>query len=143
LSAAVTDLLDRCRAAGMSLAVEGALLCVDHECDLPPDLLEELRRHKPEIMAALSARVAPIIAPARWAPGSRGGEPAFEQPCPERRGLVECRGVRFLHFCVKCGRWGAYGYGVTGNNLGLWYCREHRPEADTFQNFPQSNRGTK
>jgi hypothetical protein len=41
---------------------------------------------------------------------------------------VERRGGAFLHFCFECGRWGAYGYGCTGDNSGRWYCREHRPD---------------
>jgi hypothetical protein len=72
--------------------------------------------------------VASVIAPARWAEITVGpGDPAFEMPCPERRGLVERRGGAFLHFCVECGRWGAYGYGATGDRTGQWYCRLHRP----------------
>jgi hypothetical protein len=34
----------------------------------------------------------------------------------------------FLHFCTECGRWGAYGYGATGDNPGRWYCWLHRPD---------------
>ena len=72
---------------------------------------------------------APIIAPVCWAAAAADErpEPAFEMPCPERRGLVEKRGGAFLHFCRECGRWGAYGYGCSGDNPGRWYCREHRP----------------
>jgi hypothetical protein len=55
-------------------------------------------------------------------------QPPFEQPYPERRGLVERRGRLFLHFCVECGRWGSYGYGETGAKPGRWYCRMHRPD---------------
>ena len=29
-----------------------------------------------------------------------------------RRGRVERREGLFLHFCIDCGAWGAYGYGV-------------------------------
>ena len=57
------------------------------------------------------------------------GEPAFDQPCPSRRGLVERRGVVFLHFCVTCGAWGAFGYGTVGAQPARWYCREHRPRS--------------
>jgi hypothetical protein len=60
-----------------------------------------------------------------WAGASDG--PSFEEPCPERRGLVERRGAVLLHFCVECGRWGAYGYGATLSHPGRWYCRLHRP----------------
>jgi hypothetical protein len=74
------------------------------------------------------APAAPVIAPVRWIDGFAGvGEIPFEMPCPKRRGLVERRGGAFLHFCVECGRWGAYGYGATGDRPGQWYCRLHRP----------------
>jgi hypothetical protein len=53
------------------------------------------------------------------------GEPPFDQPCPSRRGLMERRGAVFLHFCVTCGAWGAFGYGAFGHRPGRWYCREH------------------
>ena len=82
-----------------------------------------------------------VIAPAELS-GLAGqlqpkGEPLFDRPCPERRGLVERRGGTFLHFCVKCGAWGAYGYGCTGDNPGRWYCREHRPADNAFAGFPR------
>jgi hypothetical protein len=36
----------------------------------------------------------------------------------------------FLHFCVDCGRFGSYGYGIhlRSGQLGRWYCREHPPQ---------------
>jgi hypothetical protein len=54
-------------------------------------------------------------------------EPPYDQPCFARRGRVERQGSAFLHFCVTCGSWGAYGYGVTGDRPGRWYCLPHRP----------------
>jgi hypothetical protein len=27
-----------------------------------------------------------------------------------------------------CGAWGAFGFGVTGDDQGRWYCFLHRPE---------------
>jgi hypothetical protein len=69
-----------------------------------------------------------VISPARWAERDMASdEPSFEEPCLERRGLAERRGAVFLHFCVECGRWGAYGYGATRNHPGRWYRRLHRP----------------
>jgi hypothetical protein len=92
------------------------------------DTLDTLRHNAPEPAKEIP-RAAPVIAPGRWVEGAAAtGEPAFEQPCPERRGLVEHRGGAFVHFCVECGRWGAYGYGCTGDNLGRWYCWLHRPD---------------
>jgi hypothetical protein len=57
------------------------------------------------------------------------GEPGLEDPCAARRGRVQQLDRAFLHFCVECGRFAAFGYGVhlrTGQ-LGSWYCGEHRP----------------
>ena len=35
-----------------------------------------------------------------------------------------------LHFCAKCGAWGAFGYAVNlrAGRPGRWYCAEHRPQ---------------
>jgi hypothetical protein len=34
----------------------------------------------------------------------------------------------FVHYC-HCGKWGSFGHRVSlhNSNLGVWYCREHRP----------------
>ena len=50
--------------------------------------------------------------------------------CAARRGLVQELDRTFLHFCVHCGRFAAFGYGVhlSAGRLGRWYCGEHRPE---------------
>jgi ParB family chromosome partitioning protein len=45
---------DRCRVAGLSLVVEKDALHVDFERDLPADLIEDLRRQKSEIIAAIT-----------------------------------------------------------------------------------------
>jgi hypothetical protein len=57
-------------------------------------------------------------------------EAPWDEACPERRGRVEQVGSVFLHFCMTCGAWGSFGYGVTGDRLGLWYCGKHRPNGD-------------
>jgi hypothetical protein len=129
MSGTVAELLARCRDAGLSLLVEGDALCVDYERGLPLDLIEEIRLHKPEVMAVLTAPAAPVIAPARWA-GMAADGPSFEEPCPERSGLIERRGAVFLHFCIECGRWGAYSYGASLGQDGRWYCRLHRPDEE-------------
>jgi hypothetical protein len=57
-------------------------------------------------------------------------EPALEQPCAARRGQVRKLNGAFVHFCCRCGRFGAFGYGVRlrAGQLGRWYCGEHRPD---------------
>jgi hypothetical protein len=58
-------------------------------------------------------------------------EPAYSEPCIARRGRIGSRGGLFLHFCVECGAWGAFGYGVNlrADQLGRWYCAAHRPRS--------------
>jgi hypothetical protein len=74
-----------------------------------------------ELVAPLSwfARIAPL----------QDGEPSFEKPCDGRRGRMVENSSGLLHFCVTCGCWGAFGYGVAlrAGRLGHWYCAEHRP----------------
>jgi hypothetical protein len=77
---------------------------------------------------------AELIAPLPWfefVTRPAEGEPGFEKPCAARRGRVEERDGVFVHFCIECGRWGAYGYGVNvrAGRLGRWYCAAHRPGA--------------
>jgi hypothetical protein len=85
---------------------------------------------------AVREREGSLFEPTLLAPGfwfdrfGPPGEPPFDQPYPSRRGLVERRGAVFLHFCVTCGAWGAFGYGVVGDRPGRWYCREHRPRPE-------------
>jgi hypothetical protein len=77
---------------------------------------------------------ANLVAPPDWfqrVASPVQGEPSLDEPCAERRGRIEeLPGRVFLHFCIECGRWGAFGYGVnlrTGR-LGAWYCATHRPQ---------------
>jgi hypothetical protein len=126
--AVIGGLLTRCKAAGVVLIVESDKLHVDCDGDPPPELIEELRRHKAAVIEALSSvpvETAEVIAPACWVTGAAGN--SFEMPCSERRGLIERVHGVFLHFCVECGRWGTYGYGATGEKPGRWYCHLHRP----------------
>lgn len=87
----------------------------------------------PDSHNAAAAPEAELVAPSPWfervAPPT-DGERGFEKPCAARRGRVEERDGVFGHFCVECGRWGAYGYGVNvrAGRLGRWYCAAHRPQ---------------
>lgn len=71
-----------------------------------------------------------VIAPISWyehlAPPALRETPC-DQACPERRGRVEHMGSAFLHFCIVCGAWGSFGYGVARDRPGLWYCGQHKP----------------
>ena len=73
--------------------------------------------------------LAEVVAPVAWRTNLRNSnEPPFDQPYAARRGRIERRRHLFLHFCVECGAWGAFGYGVTAERAGRWYCAEHRPK---------------
>jgi hypothetical protein len=58
-----TRLLERARAVGLSLEVEGDNLIVEADLDLDPELMTELRQHKAELMAILSPQVLDADAP--------------------------------------------------------------------------------
>ena len=79
----------------------------------------------PDNDATLTELLAPLFRPV--SPADSG--PAFSEPCIARRGRVETRDGLFLHFCVECGAWGAFGYGVNlrADQPGRWYCAAHRP----------------
>lgn len=89
--------------------------------------------HGIESLAA-EPQSAELLAPSAWfarVASPAEGEPNFDAPCGARRGRVEKREGLFLHFCIHCGAWGAYGYGVNlrAGRLGRWYCAVHRPRA--------------
>jgi hypothetical protein len=74
-----------------------------------------------------------VIAPAPWYEHivtPRPEETPYDQPSPARRGRIERAGPALLHFCIICGAWGSFGYGVTPDRPGLWYCGGHRPNMD-------------
>jgi hypothetical protein len=58
-------------------------------------------------------------------------EPAYSEPFVARHGRVEARDGLFLQFCVECGAWGSFGFGVDlrAGQLGRWYCAAHRAQA--------------
>src|SRR5271169_2553706 len=74
-----------------------------------------------------------LLAPVSWyehLASPRLQEAPYDEASPERRGRVERAGPAFLHFCITCGAWGSFGYGVTRDQPGLWYCGRHRPNGD-------------
>jgi hypothetical protein len=105
---------------------------VDRALAPKPDLIV----HGSDLPATAEAlRIeANLVAPPDWFQRIASpveGEPNFDQPCAERRGRIEeLTGRVFLHFCIECGRWGTFGYGVNlrAGRLGEWYCATHRPQ---------------
>jgi hypothetical protein len=93
---------------------------------IPAAIIRRVREAKPELLVLLQQtselRFARVI--------NAKGEPGLEQPCAARRGRVQELDRTFLHFCVHCGRFASFGYGVhlSAGRLGRWYCGEHRPE---------------
>ena len=71
-----------------------------------------------------------VIAPQRFAGPLASLQPAgelpYDHPHDHRCGRIIRNDGSFLHFCMICGAWGTYGYGVTDDQSGRWYCHEHR-----------------
>jgi hypothetical protein len=96
-----------------------------------------LAEHKAEVLEALAASPMPADRsdagpPSPWferAIAPADGEPGLEHPCVARRGRVQELDRAFLHFCVECGAYGAFGTGVNprAGRLGRWFCAAHRP----------------
>jgi hypothetical protein len=69
---------------------------------------------------------ATVIAPVQWFEGVAADEPPYNEPTPARRAVIRYPDGRFEHFCAVCGAWGAFGYGVTAERPGRWFCFRHR-----------------
>jgi hypothetical protein len=99
---------------------------------IPAAIIRRVREAKPELLILLQQKVAPLASELTFARViDTKGEPGLEQPCVARRGRVQELDRTFLHFCVHCGRFAAFGYGVhlSAGRLGRWYCGEHRPQS--------------
>lgn len=125
---AALELLSRLEAIGATIEPTGDRLRIRAGLKpVPASVIRRVRQAKLEVLAALqglTARSVCLVA-------ITDGEPGLEQPCAARRGRIQELDGAFLHFCVECGRFGAFGYGVQlrKGRLGRWYCGEHRPEA--------------
>jgi hypothetical protein len=116
---------------------------------IPADLVSRIRHAKAELLATLANHTisadrggsreersrsdAELVAPSSWfqrIASSAADEPSLGEPCAARRGRVDAKDGVLLHFCVTCGAWGAYGYGVNlrVGQLGRWFCAAHRPQ---------------
>jgi hypothetical protein len=72
------------------------------------------------------ASPATVIVPAQWFE-DQAAEPPYREAWATRRGVIRRREGRLERFCVICGAWGSFGYGVFGDRPGRWYCFAHRP----------------
>ena len=134
---ATRDILQHLNAIGARIEPAGdRLLLRAGSKPVPASLIGRVRAAKPELLAMFHQRAAEALEatpPTARLAQIADGEPGFERPCATRRGrLLELDGA-FLHFCVRCGRFAAFGYGVhlrTGK-LGRWYCGQHRPRQVT------------
>jgi hypothetical protein len=129
-----TQALRAARDAGVVLRVDGADLILEASAPPPVAILDLLSRHKAELLALLRAN-ASVNKPLTPTPFSLTSappspEPGLEEPCAARRGRMQEINDVLLHFCVECGRFGPFGYGVElrAGRLGRWYCREHWPQ---------------
>ena len=130
-------LLWRAREAGLRVeaAAGDKLLIRGPKCAV--SVVKLLAEHKAEVLEALAANamLGNLLSADPASPWCErtvppvDGEPGLEQPCLARRGRIVVQDGLFLHFCIECGRFGAFGYGVHlgAGKLGRWYCAEHRP----------------
>jgi hypothetical protein len=97
---------------------------------VPACVIRRVREAKPELLALLHQEAAATRGFGRVVPMA-DGEPGIEQPFTGRCGRVQVLDGAFLHFCVECGRFAAFGYGVhlRAGRLGRWYCAAHRPRS--------------
>jgi hypothetical protein len=128
------DALKAARDAGVQLGLDGDDLMLEASAPPPPAILDLLSRHKAEVLTLLHATARQSTLPAPTPSLSNAPqlpEPGLEEPCAARRGRVQEINGALMHFCVECGRFGAFGYGVNlrAGRLGRGYCREHWPDA--------------
>jgi hypothetical protein len=127
-------LLRRAYDAGLRVEAHGDKLLIRGPKHAEP-MVKLLAEHKAEVLAALANTThdAQLLAPSPWFERkipAADSEPGLEQPRVARRGRVQELDRALLHFCVECGAYGAFGYGVNlrAGRLGAWYCATHRPQ---------------
>ena len=130
-----SEAIKAARDAGIEVGIDGDNLVLKAPAAPPATILNLLSRHKAEVVAVLAAtahdnKLLAQTLISESVADSAEGEPGHEEPCAARRGRVQEKDGVFLHFCVECGRFGPFGYGVRlrAGQLGRWYCREHRPQ---------------
>jgi hypothetical protein len=129
-------LLRRAHEAGLRVEAAGDRLLIRGP-KRAESVVRLIAEHKAQVLKALAAIVPADRSnagpPSPWferAISAADGEPGMEQPCVTRRGRVQQLDRAFLHFCVECGAYGAFGYGVNlrAGRLGRWYCAAHRTQ---------------
>ena len=141
-------LLRRAHDVGLRLEAAGDKLVIRGPKRAEP-IVRLLAEHKAAVLAALADNghdEAELLATSPWFDrfiSPADGEPSLEQPCAARRGRVQELNGAFLHFCCRCGRFAAFGYGVRlrAGRLGRWYCGEHRPDAKPVVKYKRRNDG--
>ena len=127
-------LLHRAQEVGLRIEPLGDKLLIRGPKRAEP-VVKLLAKHKAEVLAVLGHTVhESALAPVPWfdrIARVAEGEPGLEMPCAARCGRTQEVEGAFLHFCVVCGAFGAFGYGVSlrAGRLGRWYCAKHRPGA--------------
>lgn len=128
-------LLRRAHDAGLRVEAAGDKLLIRGPKHAEP-VVKLIAEHKADVLAVLTSTThdAELLAQAPWFKRvipQADDEPGLEVPCVSRRGRVqELQEGLFLHFCARCGAWGAFGYGVNlrAGLLRRWYCAAHRPQ---------------
>ncbi len=95
---------------------------------VPATVIRRIRQAKAELLAALQQNSAPLAIAPSFA-RLMTDELSLEKPCAARRDRVQEFDGALLHFCIQCGRFAAFGYGVRlrAGQFGRWYCGKHRP----------------
>ncbi len=125
----------RAASADAQLKIDGDDLIHEAPTPSPAAAINHSSHQKTEEVTA-DISVAPANTPQTLTPSSpivaqsTPAEPGLDEPCAARRGRVEESDDVLLHFCVECGRFGPFGFGVRlrAGQLGRWYCAAHRPQ---------------
>jgi hypothetical protein len=133
-------LLRRAYEAGLRVEASGDKLVIRGP-KRAESVVRLLAEHKAEVLEALAANAVLLdrsnaVPPSPWyerAILAAEGEPGLEQPCASRQGRTQELDHAVLHFCIECGAYGAFGYGVNlrAGRPGRWYCAAHRPRRCT------------
>lgn len=127
----ISDVLRELEAIGATIEPAGdGLLLRAGPRPVPANLIRRVRDAKPQILASFQQESVALLTPGFARVVEQANEePGLERPCAARRGRVQALNGGFLHFCVECGSFAAFGYGVRlrAERLGHWYCGIHRP----------------